>query len=91
MIISIEYWKWDKNRFFYGKNISYRELIAQMEFIEAEYDRAEDNFEDMMCRVYGWTEYFPENEDDYRDICPEYRYDRDICKLFKIRYDDDQD
>ena len=86
MIIAIEYWKYKKDRLFYGKNIGQEELLSQVRFVEGAYDVNEDNFEAMLCRVYGWSEFLPEDEEEYESICPEYTYDRDIGKLSKNSY-----
>ena len=72
MIIEIEYFKGDT--FLCGKRVTFGKLREQIKDVEQIYDRQEDNFIELLCRMYGWT-VISEDED------PEYTYDRDVGKL----------
>ena len=71
MIIEIEYYKGDT--LFYGPKVSFVDFKNQMSAIEELYDREEDNFIALLCRVYRWIVLKEEAD-------PEYVYDRDIEK-----------
>ena len=77
MIIEIEYYKGDA--FLFGKSRSRSELQGQLDNVERLYDRNEDNFTELLVRMYGWTML---NEAEK----PEYTYDRDIGKLVAHKY-----
>lgn len=76
VVIEIEFYQGDIR--LYGKAFSYRELRAQIDRVEELYDRENDNFAALLCRLYGWV------ETDISDV-PEYIYDRDTGKLLKIK------
>lgn len=71
MTIQIEYYKGDT--LLYGAKVSFQELKKQMESVELLYDKKEDNFVALLCRMYHWTVLEDEME-------AEYIYDRDIKK-----------
>ena len=71
MVIGIEYYKGDA--VLYGPKVSFVEFKNQMSTIEKLYDREEDNFIALLCRVYRWIVLKEEAD-------PEYVYDRDIEK-----------
>lgn len=71
MVIEIEYFKGDT--LLYGTKISFGEFKHQMKTIENLYDRKEDNFLAMLCRLYRWNVLEEQEE-------PQYVYDRDIKK-----------
>ena len=73
MVLEIEFYKGD--HILQGKRIKYKELKEQVDEIERKYDREQDNFVELLCRRYGWTEVKEISES------PAYRYDRDIKKL----------
>ena len=75
MIICIEYWKGDT--FLTGTKIPVSELRNQLNQVERIYDKAEDNFVSLLCRVYGWN---PVAVD--RDMIPDFTYDRDTGLIF---------
>lgn len=76
MIIQIEYYKGDT--LLYGKQVSYAEFVRQLNEIESDYDRAQDNFIPLLCRRYGWV--ITETSD-----IPVYVYDRDIRRAYRIK------
>ena len=76
MVIEIEYYKGDT--LLYGPKVSFIEFRNQMSTIEKLYDREEDNFVALLCRVYHWTVLKEEAK-------PEYVYDRDIEKCINYR------
>lgn len=76
MIIEIEYYKGDV--FLFGKSRSRSELQGQLDNIERIYDRNEDNFTELLVRMYGWTVI---DEADSVD----YIYDRDVNRLYANR------
>ena len=75
MILCIESWKGDV--FLSGKRICPGELKQQVRNIEVLYDRIEDNFVTLLCRMYQWDiiPYVP-------DIIPDFTYDRDTERIF---------
>ena len=75
MIICIEYWKGDA--FLTGQKISAFELKQQLNQVERIYDKYEDNFILLLCRMYGW-----ECVDVSEDVLPDFTYDRDTGLLF---------
>jgi hypothetical protein len=77
MVIEIEYYKGDI--LLYGQKISFKELKKQIENIESFYDRNEDNFIALLCRVYNWTII----KDKVQAV---YIYDRDIQKAYIIKH-----
>lgn len=76
MIIEIEYYKCDV--FLFGKSRSRSELQGQLDNVERIYDRNEDNFTELLVRMYGWTVI---DEADSVD----YIYDRDVNRLYANR------
>lgn len=75
MVIEIEYYKGDV--LLYGQKISYEELNQQFEIVDNLYDKKEDNFVALLCRMYHWT-ILKDN------IQPQIIYDRDIKKCISI-------
>lgn len=76
MIIQIEYYEGDT--LLYGKQVSYAEFLRQLNEIESDYDRAQDNFIPLLCRRYGWM--ITETSD-----IPVYVYDRDIRRAYRTK------
>ncbi|MDE7274290.1 MAG: hypothetical protein K2N95_14780 [Lachnospiraceae bacterium] len=76
MIVEIEFYKGDI--LLSGKQITYAEFLRQMNEIEADYDRIQDNFVALLCRRYDWT--ITEIQEN-----PVYTYDRDIEKAYQSR------
>lgn len=60
-----------------GSKVSFQEFKNQMKTIENLYDKKEDNFVALLCRIYSWTVIEEEME-------PEYVYDRDIGKCIIV-------
>lgn len=75
MIIEIEYYKGDT--LLYGAKVSFEEFKKQIKIIENLYDKKEENFIELLCRMYNWTIVEYEME-------AEYVYDRDIKKCISI-------
>ncbi|MCM1090231.1 MAG: hypothetical protein NC092_02915 [Butyrivibrio sp.] len=75
MVVRIEYYKGDV--LLYGSKISFEEFKLQMKNIENLYDRQEDNFVALLCRVYHWSIM----EDEMR---AEYIYDRDVERCIRV-------
>lgn len=75
MIIEIEYYKGDT--LLYGQKISFVELKKQFEIIEDLYDKKEDNFVALLCRMYHWTVVEDKLQADYI-------YDRDTGKCIVV-------
>ena len=73
MVVEIEYYKY--NTLLYGTKVSFTEFMNQINKIEKIYDREEDNFVALLCRLYNWNVVKGRME-------PEYIYDRDIKKCF---------
>lgn len=68
MVIEIEEYRGDT--LLYGPKISFEEFNRQIKTIENLYDRREENFVALLCRMYNWTVIEDELE-------PQYIYDRD--------------
>ena len=64
----------------YGKQVSYAEFLRQLNEIESDYDREQDNFIPLLCRRYGWMII------ETSDI-PAYVYDRDIRRAYQVKRD----
>ncbi|MDE5577789.1 MAG: hypothetical protein K2J11_10420 [Oscillospiraceae bacterium] len=75
MVIEIEYYECDT--LLYGSKVSFSEFKNQMNTIENLYDRTEDNFVALLCRMYNWEVI----EDETK---PQYVYDRDIKKCINL-------
>lgn len=81
MIIEIEYYKGDT--ILYGTKVSFEEFKKQIKTIEkvydnsSGYDKKEDNFIALLCRIYNWTVMKEEMK-------AEYIYDRDTKKCISI-------
>ena len=75
MVICIEYWKGDT--FLTGNKIPVSVLKQQLDQAEGLYDRVEDNFVFLLCRMYGW-----DHVDVTREIVPDFTYDRDTGLIF---------
>jgi hypothetical protein len=75
MVIGIEHYKGDT--LLYGPQISFSEFKNQIHHIEKLYDREEDNFVALLCRLHDWNVMKEETE-------PQYTYDRDIEKCFNF-------
>lgn len=77
MILEIEYYKGDT--LLSGKQTSSVSVLRkQLSETEKLCDQAEDNFTELLCRLYGWTVI-------QTSIQPDYIYDRDIKKVTKIK------
>lgn len=76
MILEIEYYKEDTQLI--GKSREYSELKKQLDEAEQLYDKQNDNFVDLLCRMFDWDkiETF---------VRPDYVYDRDINRLLNAR------
>ena len=70
MILCIEYWKGDT--FLTGSKIPVSVLRQQLNIVETLFDKVEDNFVPLLCRMYGWNYV-----DDAESIFPDFTYDRD--------------
>jgi len=75
MILCIESWKGDT--YLTGKKRTLAELKNQIRETERLYDRAEDNYVSLLCRLYGW-----ETVDVSPDTVPDYTYDADTGLIF---------
>lgn len=53
MVIEIESYKGDT--LLYGSKVSFEEFKKQIKTIENLYDKKEDNFAALLCRMYNWT------------------------------------
>lgn len=73
MIVEIEFYKGDV--LLSGKSIPYNEFLRQINEIESDYDRIQDNFIALLCRRYGWTV-------TGGNLTPTYVYDRDTEKAY---------
>ena len=71
MLIEIEFYKGDT--VLYGPSIPYRKFKEQIDFIESLYDRENDNFVPLLCRIYGWEIV----DEIFSDEKITYTYDRD--------------
>lgn len=78
MIIEIEYHKGDTLLSGTVKHLS--ELKKQLQTIEAFYDRENDNFTELLCRMYQWMIL-----NTYEN--PDYTYDRDTQRLYQNHID----
>lgn len=76
MIIEIEYYK--GNVLLTGKARGIAALKRQIADVEKLYDRENDNFTDLLCRMFNWTMI-------QTDEFPDYIYDRDTEILCKCR------
>ena len=76
MILEIEYYKEDTQLI--GRPREYSELKKQLDEAEKLYDRKNDNFVDLLCRMFDWDkiETF---------VRPDYVYDRDLSKLLRAK------
>lgn len=75
MIICIESWKGDV--YLSGKRIPIAELRTQIRAAEELYDRSEDNFVPLLCRMYTWETAVPTG-----NLVPDITYDRDTGLIF---------
>lgn len=76
MIIEIEYYKGDIR--LSGAKIPRGELAAKFAEVERIYDKAEDNFAELFCRISG----FEELTENVADALQDYVYDRDTGALY---------
>jgi len=74
MLVEIEYYKGDL--ILSGKKVSLTELKEQINTIEKLYDKQEDNFTVLLCRMYGYDIVSEQ-------LLPDYVYDRDTEKLLQ--------
>lgn len=74
MIIEIEYFQGDIK--LYGHTVKMCELQKQIDEVMKLYDRKEDNFVELLCRMYDWSAAAT-------DSTPQYIYDRDTEILIK--------
>ncbi len=83
MILEIEYFKGDILLF--GKPRNAALLRKQLSKTENLCDKAEDNFTELLCRLYGWTVLKTDGQPDETPdiIVNDYIYDRDIQKLIR--------
>ena len=72
MILEIEYYKADTQ--LVGKTRHFSEVKEQLARAEVLHDRENDNFIELLCRMFGWTE-------SKTFVRPDMIYDRDIMKL----------
>ena len=77
MVLQLEFYFYEKDRFLYSKNVTYDELLKQIQSVEEIYDREHDNFLELMCRCYGWNEI-----KNFEDV-PDFTYDRDTEMLIR--------
>ena len=77
MILEIEYYKYDTHLI--GKTASISELKKQLEETETLYDKENDNFIELFCRMFCWSVIDT-------DELPDYVYDRDAKLLYKPRF-----
>ncbi len=75
MIIEIEYYKGDL--LLSGKKVSFTELKEQIKTVEKLYDKQEDNFTEMLCRMYEYNIVSAQ-------LLPDYIYDRDTEEILPI-------
>ena len=76
MILRIEFF-FSEDVLLYGKPVSETELLRQIRRVNAVYDRENDTFVGLLCRMFGWIELCD------NDAAPDYTYDRDVEKLFR--------
>ncbi len=48
MVLQLEFYLYEKDRFLYGKSVTYDELLKQIQSVEEIYDREHDNFLELM-------------------------------------------
>ena len=77
MILEIEYYNGDKR--FIGKIKDIFELKSQLKEIEVLYNKDNDNFNTLFCRIFSWR------ETDTEEL-PDYVYDRDTMQLYKPKF-----
>lgn len=75
MVVEIEYYEGDT--LLYGPKVSFAEFGKQINTIERLYDREEDNFVALLCRMFHWAV-------TQEEIKPQYAYDRDIKKCIFV-------
>ena len=83
MILCIEYWKGDV--FLSGNPICPGELKQQIRNTEVLYDRIEDNFVALLCRMYHWQVV-----QNTEGIISDVTYDRDTNLLLPLYLDTDR-
>lgn len=76
MIIETEYYKGDVR--LSGARLPRGELAANLAEVEQIYDRAEDNFTELFCRMFG----FERLAENISDALPDFVYDRDTGALY---------
>lgn len=76
MILEIEYYKADTQ--LVGRTRHFSEVDEQLKKAEDLHDRKNDNFIELFCRMFGWTE-------TEKFVRPDLIYDRDIKKLSIIK------
>ncbi len=74
MLVEIEYYKGDL--ILSGKKVSFAKLKEQINSVENLYDKQEDNFTELLCRMYGYDIV-------HEQLLPDYVYDRDTEKLLQ--------
>lgn len=74
MIIEIEYYKGDVR--LSGTKCPRLELAAKFAGVERIFDKAEDNFAELFCRIYGFEEV------PAGTALPDWVYDRDTGRLY---------
>ena len=75
MVVEIEDYKGDT--LLYGSKVPFEEFERQVRTIEKLYDRNEDNFLALLCRIYNWTVI-------EERLMSQYIYDRDTKKCIRI-------
>lgn len=75
--MTIEIEEYEGDTLLYGAKVSFEEFKKQMKTIENLYDKKEDNFVALLCRMYNWRVIEDEME-------AEYIYDRDIKKCRRV-------
>lgn len=76
MIIEIEYCKGDVR--LSGSKIPRGELAAKFAEVERIYDKAEDNFAELVCRMFG----FEKLSGSVANAFPDFVYDHDTGALY---------
>ena len=74
MILEIEYYKGDTR--LSGRTVQASELKRQLKETESVYDKENDNYTELFCRMFGWS------PDDTAGL-PDYVYDRDTMRLYR--------
>ena len=77
MILELESYKRDTRLI--GKAVDILVLKRQVEETEALYDRENDNFTELFCRMFNWSITDTDEQ-------PQYVYDRDTKQLYKPKY-----